>query len=43
MPPRWLPSVWDSDEGEAKAIFADLDQGNRIALLLRLKVIRALR
>jgi uncharacterized protein len=34
MPSQWLPWVWDADEGQEEAVFADLDQANRIMGLL---------
>lgn len=34
MPSKWLPWVWDANEGVAEAAFSDLDQANRIMGLL---------
>ena len=34
LPSRWLPWVWDREEGCAEAAFDNLDQANRIMFLL---------
>lgn len=34
MPSRWLPWVWDMEDGQRDATFANLDQANRIMGLL---------
>ena len=34
MPSRWLPWVWDMEDGKAEVIYASMDQANRIMELL---------